>query len=265
MVASTVLNKPIFFSGLLLITNLLFSCAPSSHVAVFERPTVSSQMETERLGGQRIHIIKSGDTLYSIAFSNGLNVNTLAAWNSVTDTGKLAIGQRIRLTKPREFAANKEIVINKKNLSKNNTDQNSVSHTVITPKRTSQESFSHRDTKWSWPTKGKVTKLFAPNLGQQGIDLRGKFGQMIITADEGEVVYVGNGLKGYGNLIIIKHSQQFLSAYAHNRKIFVKEGQNIKAQTKIATMGTDKNKVSTLHFQIRKNGKPVDPLKYLPR
>ena len=113
--------------------------------------------------------------------------------------------------------------------------------------------------------KGKVTQKFAPKKGQQGIDLQGSLGQNIMTTGAGEVVYVGNGLKGYGNLIIIKHNQHYLSAYAHNQKIFVKEGETVKAHSKIATMGKDKNKITALHFQIRKEGIPVDPLKYLPR
>ena len=251
MVIDLVLNnKNILFYGLLLALILISSCAPPSQVAVFERPIVSSQVEVERLGGQRIHIIKAGDTLYSIAFSNRLNVNTLAAWNNVTDTSRLAIGQRIRLTKPSGFLTDKKVVV-----IKNNDRKLYIQNRITYPQKAPI---------WSWPTKGKVTKLFAPSQGQQGVNIEGRLGQEILTTSKGEVVYVGNGLKGYGNLIIIKHSDQYLSAYAHNQKTFVREGQHIKAQTKIATMGKSKNKETTLHFQIRKNGKPVDPMKYLP-
>ena len=100
--------------------------------------------------------------------------------------------------------------------------------------------------------------------GQQGVDILGSLGQPVVATSAGEVVYVGSGLKGYGNLVIIKHSEQYLSAYAHNQEILVKEGQQLLARHKIGAIGVDNKGRNALHFQIRKDGKPVNPLAYLP-
>ncbi len=118
---------------------------------------------------------------------------------------------------------------------------------------------------WQRPANGKVVKKFIRNRNDaKGIDIAGKKGNAIVAAADGKVVYSGNGLISYGNLIIIKHNKTFLSAYAYNRKLLVKEGDAVKAGQKIAEMGNKDKSNARLHFEIRKNGKPVDPLKYLP-
>jgi lipoprotein NlpD len=117
---------------------------------------------------------------------------------------------------------------------------------------------------WTWPTKGRVVANFAPSAGRQGIDISGENGQAVLASSSGEVVYVGNGLKGYGNLVIVKHNEEYLSAYAHNKETFVREGQRINTGYRIASLGKNKLKSNVLHFQIRQHGKPVDPKKYLP-
>ncbi|KIO50533.1 peptidase M23B [Nitrosospira sp. NpAV] len=115
---------------------------------------------------------------------------------------------------------------------------------------------------WIWPTKGKVLDGFSEST--KGIDIAGKSGQPVTASAGGKVVYSGAGLRGYGKLIIIKHNNTYLSAYAHNDKILVKEGQTVAKGQKIAEMGNTDTTAVKLHFEIRKNGKPVDPLKYLP-
>lgn len=110
---------------------------------------------------------------------------------------------------------------------------------------------------WQWPTKGKIIARYS-NLNK-GINIKGKAGQPIIAAAAGKVVYCGNGLRGYGNLIILKHNDLYLSAYAHNRAILVKEGQQVKKGQRIATMGNTGTNQTMLHFEIRKAGKPLDP------
>lgn len=120
------------------------------------------------------------------------------------------------------------------------------------------------DVPWIWPSAGKVVAPFSES-GNKGLDLSGKAGDPVIAAGDGKVVYAGAGLRGYGELVIIKHNAAFLSAYAHNRKILVKEGQQVSRGQKIAEMGnTDADSVK-LHFEIRKQGKPVDPAQYLPK
>ena len=118
---------------------------------------------------------------------------------------------------------------------------------------------------WSLPTSGKVIAQFSEADNRKGIDISGKLGQSIVASAPGKVVYSGSGLRGYGKLIIIKHNKTYLSAYAHNDKVFVKEGQAVKRGDKIAEMGkTDADRVK-LHFEVRRLGKPVDPAKYLPK
>jgi len=134
----------------------------------------------------------------------------------------------------------------------------------VTPAQSSSKSWP-TTVRWQRPANGKVVKQFSSRRNDaKGIDVAGKEGSAILAAADGMVVYSGNGLISYGNLVIIKHSKTFLSAYAYNRKLLVKEGDRVKAGQQIAEMGHKDKSGSRLHFEIRKNGKPVDPLKYLP-
>ena len=125
-----------------------------------------------------------------------------------------------------------------------------------------QAQFNNKPVEWTWPLKGKVIAKFSPNLGRKGIDISGKQNQVVKVAAPGKVVYQGNGVKGYRNLIIIKHNENLLSAYAHNQQVYVQEGQWVSANQTISTVGL-KNGQPLLHFEIRSKGKPVDPLRYL--
>jgi len=117
---------------------------------------------------------------------------------------------------------------------------------------------------WMWPTTGKVIAGFSETANLKGIDIAGKAGQPIVASAAGRVVYVGSGLRGYGKLVIVKHNTTFLSAYAHNREVLVKEGQQVAKGQKIAEMGDSDADQVKLHFEIRRLGKPVDPAKFLP-
>jgi lipoprotein NlpD len=117
-----------------------------------------------------------------------------------------------------------------------------------------------------WPTNGRIISGFsATDPLRKGIDLAGQLGEPVVAADSGSVVYAGSGLAGYGELVIIKHNEQFLSAYGHNSKLLIKEGDAVKAGQKIAEVGSSGTDSNKLHFEIRKDGKPVDPLSYLPK
>ena len=120
------------------------------------------------------------------------------------------------------------------------------------------------DIDWAWPASGKVISGFSETANLKGIDIAGKSGQPVFASGPGKVVYAGSGLRGYGKLIIIKHNNTFLSAYAHNREILVKEGQQVAKGQKIAEMGDSDADQVKLHFEIRRFGKPVDPAKFLP-
>ncbi|HEV7855554.1 MAG TPA: peptidoglycan DD-metalloendopeptidase family protein, partial [Herminiimonas sp.] len=115
---------------------------------------------------------------------------------------------------------------------------------------------------WTWPAEGKIVASF--DDGKKGIDISGKLGQPVLAAGAGKVMYAGSGIRGYGNLVIVKHTNNLLSAYAHNKTILVKEGQNVSKGQKIAEMGDSDADAVKLHFEIRQQGKPVDPSKFLP-
>ncbi|GHA00148.1 peptidase [Arenicella chitinivorans] len=250
-----------------------------------ERSVLTVRQETEALGGQLIRFVQPGDTLYSISFALGLDVNKLAAWNRIQDTSKLRVGQRIRLTEPIGFTypITKKAVKRTPSKRKKASASASSHKPVVTPKapatrndsvpeKTTSTTVSTSTSKpttgtfsWQWPTRGTVVETFNAAKGQQGVDILTNAGEAVVATQAGEVVYVGNSLKGYGNLIIVKHSDTYLSAYAHNEHIYVQEGQRIQQQQKIASVGRNNKRQTALHFQIRKHGKPVDPMKFLPK
>lgn len=218
------------------------------------------------------HTVLIGETLYSIAWRHGLDYKKLASWNNVRPPYTIYAGQRIRLTAPavtsKTYASKSKATQSaKKSKPKQTTVKKNTSNTtkkvVKKDKTTSQKNIKHV---WRWPTKGKVVSSYSTKVGgNKGIDIAGKVGQPVYAASNGKVVYSGNGLSGYGNLIIVKHSEQYLSAYAHNRKLLVNEGGTVERGQKIAELGKSGTSAPKLHFEIRRNGKPVDPLKYLPK
>lgn len=247
---------------------LLQSCAAPPLAPVVERETLSLKAEMDSVGGTLIRIVQPGDTLYSITFELALDVNKVAAWNGLSDTAKLQVGQRIRLTPPLNFKPpvlrNKldtVAKVKKTPVVSSAQVKGGVKKTPPAPIKKPALNVSQ----WQWPTEGKVVGYFSPETGKQGIDIQGRRGQNVVAASAGEVVYVGNALKGYGNLVIIKHSQQFLTAYAFNEEIFVKESQIVEKNRLIAKMGMDKLSRSVLHFQLRGYGKALNPMKFLPK
>jgi lipoprotein NlpD len=260
-----------YFSYLLLL--FLVACGGSKS-PVISRGVIDSATESERLGGRLITIVQSGDTWYAIAFENSLSVEDLSTWNGMTQTDKLRVGQRLRLTKPIGFQASKKqiVVIDRSIPNGQRNASTKPSQRTQVPKKSAQQTSpkpSQRIAKsntgpvsWSWPLKGKVVTQFSAAKGLKGIDISARQNQNIQTAAAGKVVYQGNGIKVYNNLIIIKHNDELLSAYAHNEKVFVKEGQYIKKGQVISTVGL-KNGKPLLHFEIRRDGKPVNPLNYL--
>lgn len=202
------------------------------------------------------YIVRKGDTLYSIAWQAGHDYRKVAAWNGIRWPYRIHPGQRISL-KPK-YIAKKTRPTHKTNKTTKKAPEKYKKKTVA--KKTAGP------VNWAWPTRGKIVGYFsAKEPGKNGVDIAGRVGQSINAAASGRVVYSGSGLRGYGNLIIIKHNETYFSAYAHNRKIYVKENQKVKLGQKIADMGnTGANKVM-LHFEIRRNGRPINPLRYLPK
>ena len=239
------------------------------------------------------YIVQKGDTLFSIAFNYGFDYHDLAEMNGIKDPSLISIGQEIRLFPNRAGHAATVAPVAVKPIDVLVKDQPRVvkypyspaamamidkvqeqtSPAATTVARTSQAASSSDDSDdviedpvsgWSLPARGKLIGRFSESDNRKGIDIAGKLGEPVMASAAGKVVYSGNGLRGYGKLIIIKHNNTFLSAYAHNDKILVKEGQSVSRGQKIALMGkTDASQVE-LHFEVRRFGKPVDPAKYLP-
>lgn len=211
---------------------------------------------------QRYYTVKKGDTLYSIARSNDMTVAELARINNIRSPYTLSVGQRLKLTTAEEFEGNKTAATttktNKSSTTKTSTTTSSSKNVTI-PKSAQSKRFDR-------PASGKIIQKFGSteNAHNDGINIAGKVGDPIKAADSGQVVYAGNELKGYGNLMLIKHKDGWITAYAHNDKLLVKKGAQVARGQKIATMGkTGGVKTPQLHFEVRYKTKVVNPELYL--
>lgn len=239
----------------------LGGCASGHHPAPVTDRTLSPK------GAQTERIVVVGDTLYSIAWDAGQDYKDVARWNAIAPPYRLQPGQRLRLT-PAAGATHTTTaapVTSTKPASaprgKKSKSKPPPRPLAAPPPRPASADFGP----WAWPARGKLIHSYAAKTGSNGIDIAGTLGQAIYAAADGRVVYSGSGLRGYGQLIILKHNDDFLSAYAHNDKIFVKEGDVIKRGQKIAAMGNSGADRTKLHFEIRRGGVPVDPTQYLPK
>lgn len=188
------------------------------------------------------HIVRKGETLFSIAWRYGKTTDELARWNRLGDGSLIYPGQVLRLTAPGHAAAAR-----------------------TTAAKPLPSIPTQAPPAWAWPTSGRINVVFGGKPGTgTGVLINGKAGQPVYAAASGSVVYAGSGLIGYGQLIILKHNDTYLSAYGYNASLLVKEGQSIKKGQQIATMGEGPERKPRLHFEIRRNGKPVNPKKFLP-
>jgi lipoprotein NlpD len=211
------------------------------------------------------YTVKPGDTLFGIAFRAGLNYRDVAAWNGIEEPYKIRSGQKLRLS-PAGHSGSPKTVKTAPVLPnvKPTLSKPMVVKAPTAPKGGKEPAVSNIP--WQWPAKGELVGWFvADDKTSQGINIAGKSGQKVVSAADGVVVYSGAGLIGYGELLIIKHSSEWISAYAHNDRRLVAEGVKVKAGQHIADMGRTGAVRDMLHFEIRRNGKPVDPLLYLPR
>ena len=281
---------------LLILLLCLVSACRSSRDSWDEPAVRKSSYHSTKEGHYRV---RKGDSLHAIAFNLGLDWRDIASWNHIASPYIIYPDQELRLSPPR-LAASSTRTISKDttgspsgkppptaSTSQESNRQTTTSTTGLkTPQATttrtqpaSKPTASKPPTSkpptpvagqdpanWLWPTNGRIISNFKANdPARNGIEIGGKEGQSIQSAAAGEVVYSGNGLIGYGELIIIKHSDRLLSAYAHNRKRLVSEGQQVKAGAQIAEMGRNDRNQALLHFEIRVNGTPGNPLNYLPQ
>ena len=198
---------------------------------------------------QTTHIVRTGETLFSIAWRYGHDADELARWNRLGDGSLIHPGQVIRLTPPRGSAST----------------ASTRSSSSRAPSRPLPEIPAQPSPRWSWPVSGRINVEFGAKPGPgTGVLINGKAGQPIVAAASGRVVYAGSGLIGYGQLIILKHNDTYLSAYGYTASLLVREGQEVKQGQRIATMGEGPERRPRLHFEIRRNGKPVNPRQFLP-
>ena len=278
-------SRPAAACGLILVSLLLGSCGGAERLAPVSRvdPVASSTPGT--------HTVRKGDTLYAIAWEHDLDYRKLAAWNRLPHPFLIHPGQVLNLRASpaeREPNASRATVSTAALPEPPNLDQRRLPEAesgahAATPSPSPSGSGAGvvpggggvppgpdvfdggaAVEQWRWPTAGKVIGAFGKS-GRKGIHLSGRYEQPVVAAADGRVVYSGAGLVGYGQLIVLKHNKHFFSAYAHNAEILVKEGDLVKGGQRIALMGSSGSDKVKLHFEIRHDGKPVDPLRFLPR
>ena len=201
------------------------------------------------------HDVRPGETLYSIALQYDLDPRQLAAWNNLGDGSMIVSGQRLRLSGPTATSGGSTASTRKEgSASANQGSSAAASGRPAEPVAA-----------WRWPTAGSVVTTFgATPETESGIHIAGRLGQQVRAAAGGQVVYAGSGLVGYGQLVIIKHNANYLSAYGHNDSLRVKEGDRVTTDQTIARMGLGPSQRPMLHFEIRLDGRPVNPVRYLP-
>ncbi|MFT5082423.1 MAG: lipoprotein NlpD [Lentisphaeria bacterium] len=250
-------------SNILITLFLVASCAQSPNSApVVDKSQPPSKQLTQ-------HVVAKGETLYSIAWRYNLNYQKFASANGLGDSYTIYPGQKLVLKEAALTQSTSSVVVSPKVKESPKIRESARSRSIKETQKAEKKLVTvikGKPTDWVWPTKGKLTNTFSTNNGlHKGVDIQGKLEEPVIAASSGIVVYSGDGLRGYGKLVIVKHSEKFLSAYAHNKRLLVKEGAEVARGQKIALMGSSGTDRVKLHFEIRLDGKPVDPLIYLPK
>ena len=246
-----------FYSRFFLIVLFYLLTACSSR---YQSPVSEIQDSPRFITTDRTHRVNEGETLYAIALIYDLDFNYLASINALTEPYRIYSGQILSVD-PRVNISTVKTPAEFKTTSSNRGKINSR------PAAAAAIPFSPdlRSIIWQWPASGSVMDYFSSSdIENKGINLSGTQGDTVVAAAEGEVVYAGSGLLRYGELVIIKHNDRYLSSYAHNRKILVQEGERVKRGEKIAELGSTGVDREMLHFEIRDMGEPVDPLRFLP-
>lgn len=262
----------------------------------------ASPVDDSKDDARGTYTVKKGDTLLRIALDHGQNYRDVVAWNNLANPNDIKVDQLLRVAPPEHVAGTQTAPVSmpeirpsapqapkkttprgekrpytdatladmkKDDNAKADRDEPKAERPVVvaTAPAIGAGSIVRADDddklSWMWPSDGKIVATFDEGKNK-GIDIAGKPGQQVMAAGAGKVMYAGSGIRGYGNLVIVKHSNSLLSAYAHNRSIVVKEGQNVNKGQMIAEMGDSDADSVKLHFEIRQQGKPVDPSRFLP-
>jgi lipoprotein NlpD len=283
------------FIAIGLLVTLLGGCATHSIAPIDSRnnqqgagakATSKSSPATAKSAQPDYYLVQGGDTLYSIAWHLGVNYRELASTNAIRSPYTIYKGQRLRVKPAANPSVAKPVALQPRPVvtaspatatapavakpapkpvpSLTPAPKTASKPATAAPAKSTAQAY---DGKWVWPTRGRVLTRFQSSgaAGKQGIDIGGHADQPVKAAANGKVVYAGSGLVGYGRLIIVKHNEKLLSAYGHNNKLLVNEGEQVSAGQMIAKMGSSGTNRNELYFEIRKNGKPTDPLNYLPK
>lgn len=251
--------------GLLLLVALLSGCGGKVIPAPVEERSAAPPRRIDH------HIVSPGETLYSIAWRYGMDAGRLGAANGIGPPYRIYPGQRLVLKEaaPGSVAgqrADRESSVTASRPSARQSGASVRGSAVAGSGKAGQPPVAELATSWQWPASGSILRHFRRDPPEhKGIDIQGKFGEPVCAANSGTVVYAGHGLVGYGNLLIIRHSERYLSAYAHNSRLLVREGQTVKVGERIAEIGDSGTDSVRLHFEVRRDGRPVDPLELLPR
>jgi len=241
--------------------------APMEHRGDASRYSQQSTARDRPAIRAQTYRVQRGDTLYSIAWRSGQDFRGLARLNGIRSPYTIYPGQLLRLTSPTSSSKptpKSHTQTSRSTPPKPQVERKSTAHRVAPARAEAQP--SDGSLRWQWPASGVVLARYsAKDATRQGVKIGGKIGQSILAAEAGRVVYSGSGLIGYGQLIIIKHNDNYLSAYGHNAKLLVKEGDQVARGRHIADMGRSNDGRPMLHFEIRREGRPIDPLALLPR
>ncbi len=290
--------KKIRLTLLALLVGSLAACSTPHRAAPVTERTIGGTTAAKAGADDRsFYTVKKGDTLYRIALDSGQSYSELVTWNKLANPNDIKVDQVLRVAPPESSsrsASGAQIgsiatssgteastlatppTMTNGNKTAPRGEKRPYSDSNLTEMQKSEGAAGAASAKsaetavasddetvsWMWPADGKVVATFDDN--KKGIDIAGKSGQQVLAAGAGKVMYAGSGIRGYGNLVIVKHTSTLLSAYAHNKAIHVKEGQSVTKGQKIADMGDSDADAVKLHFEIRQQGKPVDPSKFLP-
>lgn len=226
----------------------------------------------ENAGKPGYYTVKPGDTLIRIGLDHGQAFKDIARWSSLDNPNRIEVGQVLRVvppassavvTKPVTLASATPVATAPAPAASADKHASSAPTPASSAPAPAAAATTEDEINWIWPTNGTVLAGF-DEVKNKGLDIGGAAGDPVLAAADGRVVYVGAGLRGYGNLIILKHNNTYLTAYAHNQTLLIKEDQSVRKGQKIAEMGSSDADRVKLHFEVRRQGKPVDPAKYLP-
>ena len=277
----------------------LGGCASRAPAPVIERGESPARTPAPAAAPARqgeFHTVRKGDTLYSIALEHGQSYRDVAAWNNIDNPNVIRIGQQLRVAPPGGVAVAKPIAgptaVETRPLvsgGASNTDtlkrepkggKQPYTEQAMAAKQPEEmrppqpvvqakaeprpaEPAAEGDLTWAWPSGGRIIAPYVEG-SSKGIDIEGRIGEPVLAAEAGKVTYAGSGIRGYGNLLIIQHANSLSSVYAHNSRLLAKEGQQVARGQKIAELGSSDTDQAKLHFEIRRQGKPLDPHKLLP-